>query len=215
MNSDKKPDVIRVAIVEDDNSLRALFRGWIENAAGMTCVGDFPNAERAMVDLPKCVPDVVVMDINLPGRNGIECVRGLKPEMVKAQFMMLTMYGDSDLIFEALRAGATGYLLKRATREELLEAIIEISKGGSPMSSPIARMVAQSFWKPSAREQGIDKLAPQEQRVLEMISRGFFHKEIAAELGIGVPTVGTYVRRIYEKLQVHTRAQAIAKFRIR
>ena len=162
-----------------------------------------------MDQLPSQPPDVVLMDINLPGSNGIECVRGLKPQMASTQFMMVTVYSDANLIFEALGAGATGYLLKRDTRDELLAAIAEIARGGSPMSSTIARMIAQSFHRPAPAK---DNLAPQEQRVLELMAQGFAHKEIAAELAIGVPTVGTYIRRIYDKLHVYTRAQAIAKF---
>ncbi|MEI6674095.1 MAG: response regulator transcription factor [Verrucomicrobiota bacterium] len=209
MKTKVKPARIRVALVEDDAALRELFKGWIQSAPDLELAGEFADAECAMDQLPSQPPDVVLMDINLPGSNGIECVRGLKPQMASTQFMMVTVYSDANLIFEALGAGATGYLLKRATRDELLAAIAEIARGGSPMSSTIARMIAQSFHRPAPAK---DNLAPQEQRVLELMAQGFAHKEIAAELAIGVPTVGTYIRRIYDKLHVYTRAQAIAKF---
>ncbi len=207
-----KPTSIRVALVEDDASLLELFKGWIQTAPHMELAGEFADAESAMLHLPSHPPDVVLVDINLPGSNGIECVRVLKPQMAATQFMMVTVYSDAKLIFEALGAGATGYLLKRATRDELLAAIAEIASGGSPMSSSIARMIAQSFHRPAPAAHAMDSLAPQEQRVLELMAQGFAHKEIAAELSIGIPTVGTYIRRIYDKLHVYTRAQAIAKF---
>ena len=215
MKPEAQPARIRVALVEDDEPLRKLFKGWLQAAPGLELVGEFADAESATQELPRSAVDVVLVDINLPGINGIECVRKLKPAMGLAQFMMVTVYGDPKLIFEALRAGATGYLLKRSTRGELLEAIAEIARGGAPMSSSIARMVAQSFHHtpPAAHELG--KLAPREQSVLELLSRGFSHKEIAAELTISIPTVGTYIRRIYDKLHVYTRAQAVAKFQRR
>ena len=162
--------------------------------------------------VPTLRPDVVLVDINLPGRSGIECVRELKPRMETTQFMMVTVYRDSKLIFESLSAGATGYLLKRATREQLLAAIDEIVQGGAPISSGIARMLVQSFHRPPTESPEHDSLAPREKRVLELLAQGFALKEIAAELGIAIPTVGTYVRRIYDKLHVYSRAQAIAKF---
>lgn len=173
------------------------------------------DAEQAILDLPQHTPDVVLMDINLPGINGIECIRVLKPLMGQTQFMMVTVYSDAKLIFEALHAGATGYLLKRSTCEELLAAIAEIALGGSPMSSSIARMIAQSFHCPPAAASEMDKLALREQKVLELLSQGFAHKEIASEMSISIPTVGTYIRRIYDKLHVYTRAQAVAKFQNR
>jgi len=215
MRADSEQVQVRVAIVEDDAALRSLFKGWLKTAPGLKLVDEFADAETAIKELPQHMADVVLLDINLPGLNGIECVRALKPGMMKTQFMMVTVYSDAKLIFEALRAGATGYLLKRSTREELLAAINEIARGGSPMSSSIARMIAQSFHQPPAAASEMDKLSQQEQKVLELLSRGFAHKEIAAELGISIPTVGTYIRRIYDKLHVYTRAQAIAKFRNR
>jgi DNA-binding NarL/FixJ family response regulator len=202
----------RVAIIEDDAPLRELFSGWLTASSHLELIGVFANAESAMETLPDLRPDVVLVDINLPGRSGIECVRELKPRMAATQFMMVTVYRDSKLIFESLSAGATGYLLKRATRGQLLAAIDEIVHGGAPISSGIARMLVQSFHRPPAESPERDSLAPREKRVLELLAQGFALKEIAAELGIGIPTVGTYVRRIYDKLHVYSRAQAIAKF---
>ncbi|MEI6607771.1 MAG: response regulator transcription factor [Verrucomicrobiota bacterium] len=212
MKNDAKAARIRVALVEDDAELRHLFKGWIEASGHLEWVGEFADAESAMRDLPNCAVDVVMVDINLPGRNGIECVRVLKPQMEATQFMMVTVYSDSELIFDALGAGAAGYLLKRSTRNELLAAIAEIASGGSPMSGGIARMITQSFRRQAPVVPAMDHLAPQEQRVLELMAQGFSHKEIAAEMGVANTTVGTYVRRIYDKFHVYTRAQAIAKF---
>ena len=215
MKLDAQPARTRVALVEDDASLRKLIKGWLKAAPDLELVGEFAGAERAIQELPRSAVDVVLVDINLPGLNGIECVRALKPGMASTQFMMVTVYSDAELIFEALRAGATGYLLKRSTRSELLAAIADIVRGGSPMSSSIARLVAMSFQQPPAVARAMDNLAPREQKVLELFARGFAHKEIGEALDIGIPTVGTYIRRIYDKLHVHTRAQAIAKLRNR
>jgi len=212
MKRETKAARIRVALVEDDAQLRHLFKGWIEAAAHMELVGEFADAESAMRDLPNRAVDVVMVDINLPGSNGIECVRTLKPRMEATQFMMVTVYSDAELIFDALGAGATGYLLKRSSRDELLAAIAEIVSGGSPMSGGIARMIIQSFRRQTPVVSAMDHLAPQEQRVLELMAQGFAHKEIAAEMGVAITTVGTYIQRIYGKLHVYTRAQAIAKF---
>jgi len=155
---------------------------------------------------------VVLMDINLPGMNGVECVRQLKPLVPETQVLMLTVYEDTDNIFSALAAGATGYLLKRTTQAELLEAIREVHKGGSPMTTHIARKVVQSLQKTAGTAQPTEVLSPREQEVLDCLAKGFLYKEIAEKLGISYETVHTYIRRIYEKLQVRTRTQAVAKF---
>jgi DNA-binding NarL/FixJ family response regulator len=204
---------IRVALVEDDRELRKLFGGWLKAGSSLELAGEYADAETAIQRLPQCGADVVLVDINLPGLNGIECVRALKPQLKLTQFIMVTVYREAKLIFDALGAGATGYLLKRSTRAQLLDAIVEVVNGGSPMSSSIARMIVQSFQRSPVVGGDVHSLAPREQQVLELLSRGFSHKEIAADLGISIPTVGTYVRRIYEKLHVHTRAQAIAKLK--
>jgi len=152
------------------------------------------------------------MDINLPGMNGVECVRQLKPLLPKTQIVMLTVYEDTENIFNALAAGATGYLLKRTSKDELLSAIREVQAGGSPMTAHIARKVVQSFQRPVPAVQPTENLSDREREVLELLSQGFLYKEIADKLGVGYETVHTYIRRIYEKLQVRTRTEAVARF---
>ena len=204
---------ITVSIVEDDASLRGILSDWIRSAEGFKCVGVHENAEAAISALPKENPSVVLMDINMPGMNGIECVRRLKPQMTDAQFMMLTVYEDPDHIFKALSSGASGYLLKRTPRTELLAAMRDIHAGGSPMSSNIARKIVQSFQRfGSASPAEADSLSPREREVLEFLARGYLYKEIAEALQISIPTVNTHIRRIYEKLHVRSRSQAVAKF---
>jgi DNA-binding NarL/FixJ family response regulator len=202
----------KVSIVEDDDAVREIFADWVGRAEGLRFLSGYDNAERALAHLPRQRPDVVLMDINLPGLNGVECVRQLKPLLPATQFIMVTVYEDADHIFEALAAGATGYLLKRTTRKQLLAALREVQAGGSPMSTNIARMVVESFSQPrSAMSPSMEGLSPREQEVLELLARGYLYKEIAEALKISALTVPTYVRRIYEKLHVHSRSQAVAK----
>jgi DNA-binding NarL/FixJ family response regulator len=206
---------INVSILEDNDQLRATLARLITRSEGFQCLSNFPNAEAALEALPKEAPDVVLVDINLPGMNGVEFVRRLKQVAPKIQAVMLTAYEDTENIFNALAAGASGYLLKRAARGEILEAIQEVQRGGSPMTTHIARKVVQSFQKPVAAAQPTppgETLSAREQEVLNLLSQGFFYKEIAEKLGISYETVHTYIRRIYEKLQVRTRTEAVAKF---
>lgn len=203
---------ITVSIVEDNEQLRATLARVIGRAEGFRCVSHYPTAEAALEGLPKDRPEVVLMDINLPGMNGVECVRQLKPRLSATQVLMLTVYEDTDTIFNALAAGAAGYLLKRTKTAELLEAIREVHRGGSPMTTHIARKVIQSFQKSGPSTQPTENLSEREQEVLDCLSRGFLYKEIAEKLGISYETVHTYIRRIYEKLQVRTRTEAVAKF---
>lgn len=184
---------------------------WINRAAGFTCAAQYASAEHALAELPANPPAVVLTDINLPGFSGIECVRRLKPRLPGTQFVMLTVYEDADHIFEALVAGATGYLLKRTPRDELLAALREVHAGGSPMTSNIARKVVQSF-QPAPPATELGSLSPREHEVLVLLASGYLYKEIAEKIGISLPTVSTYIRRIYEKLQVRSRAQAVAHF---
>jgi DNA-binding NarL/FixJ family response regulator len=207
-----KPVNITVSIVDDDAPARGILTEWIGGANGFKCVGVHENAEAALAVLPKENPSVVLMDINMPGMNGIECVRRLKPQMISTQFVMLTVYEDPDHIFKALSSGASGYLLKRTPRAELLAAVKDVHAGGSPMSSNIARKIVQSFQRFNRSSAGSDNLSPREQEVLELLARGFLYKEIADTLHISVPTVNTHIRRIYEKLHVRSRSQAVAKF---
>jgi DNA-binding NarL/FixJ family response regulator len=203
---------IRVSFVEDDARARRIFADWLSHAADLQLVSRFVDAESALAALPREAPDVVLMDINLPGQSGIECVRQLKPLMRATQFVILTVYEDADRIFEALSAGAAGYLLKHTPREDLLASIRQVHAGGSPMSGPIARKVVQAFQRRPTGDSEATKLSDREREVLELLSRGYLYKEIADTLGVSFATVTTYGRRIYEKLHVHSRAEAAARF---
>ena len=202
--------MIRISLVEDDAAVRQIFRNWIEQSTTMTCVSDSGDAENALTAVPPLAPDVALVDINLPGLNGMECVRRLKLLLPRTQFVMLTVYEDADHIFEALAAGATGYLVKRTPRETLLDAIQEVHSGGSPMSTNIARKVVQALQQPRPPVLPTAGLSPRESEVLELLARGFLYKEISEAIGVSLPTVNTYIRRIYEKLHVHSRSQAVA-----
>jgi DNA-binding NarL/FixJ family response regulator len=203
---------ISVSIVEDNEKLRGTLARVIDRADGFRCVSDYGNAEDALKNLPQVRPDVVLMDINLPGMNGVECVRQLKQLLPQTQVMMLTVYEDTENIFNALAAGANGYMLKRTSSKELLEAIHDVQRGGSPMTMHIARKVVQSFQKTAATAHPTENLSEREQQVLDLLSQGLMYKEIADKLAISYETVHTYIRRIYEKLQVRTRTEAVAKF---
>jgi RNA polymerase sigma factor (sigma-70 family) len=203
---------ITVSIVEDNEQLRGTLSRVLNRADGFRCVSHYPDAESALEGLPKNRPEVVLMDINLPGINGVECVRRLKQLAPDVQVLMLTVYEDTENIFNALAAGANGYLLKRTKSAELLEAIREVHRGGSPMTTHIARKVTQSFQRAGLSAQATENLTEREQEVLDCLSQGFLYKEIADKLGISYETVHTYIRRIYEKLQVRTRTEAVAKF---
>jgi len=208
----QKVNNISVAIVEDDVPAREILAGWIRDADGFKCAGEFDDAETALARLPVENPSVVLFDINLPGMNGIECVRRLKPRLPNTQFVMVTVYEDANHIFDALSAGASGYMLKQTKRSELIDALKDVHAGGSPMSSQIARKVVQSFRRNESQTDGTNDLSPREREVIELLARGYLYKEIAEKLAISVPTVNTYIRRIYEKLHVRSRAQAVAIF---
>ena len=210
---------IVVSIVDDDAPARGILAEWLGHAEGFVCGGQHGSVEHALDCLPEEMPAVVLMDINLPGLSGIEGVRRLKPRLPDTQFVMLTVYEDADHIFAALQAGACGYLLKQTPRMELLESLKDVYNGGSPMTSNIARKVVQAFQRlepapapPSAETSGSDTLSPREREVLELLSRGYLYKEIVEALKISRPTVNTYIRRIYEKLHVRSRSQAVARF---
>ena len=203
---------ISVSIVEDNDQLRATLARVLNRAEGFHCLSHYANAEEALKDLPQASPDVVLMDINLPGMNGVQCVRQLKAMLPQVQVMMLTVYEDTENIFNALAAGANGYMLKRTSSKELLEAIQDVHRGGSPMTMHIARKVVQSFQHTAATAQPAENLSEREQQVLDCLTQGLMYKEIAEKLGISYETVHTYIRRIYEKLQVRTRTEAVAKF---
>jgi len=203
--------MISVSIVEDNDKLRGTLARVLNRADGFRCVSQYGSAEDALKDLPGVKPEVVLMDINLPGMNGVECVRQLKPLLPETQVIMLTVYEDTENIFKALAAGANGYMLKRTSTKELIEAIHEVRRGGSPMTMHIARKVVQSFQK-IAPARSTENLSEREQQVLDLLSQGLIYKEISDKLGVSYETVHTYIRRVYEKLQVRTRTEAVAKF---
>ncbi|ATC63733.1 DNA-binding response regulator [Nibricoccus aquaticus] len=205
----------RISIIEDDGPTRQILTEIIASTPTLELVSQYERCAPAIKALPEEGPDVVLVDINLPEMNGVDAVKQLKVSMPNTQFLMLTVYEDADHIFAALAAGATGYLLKGTRRKELLEAITDIRVGGSPMSSGIARKVVQSFSRSGSSTTGrseLDTLSPREQSVLALLTKGYLYKEIADSLGVSGPTVTTYIRRIYEKLQVHSRTQAITKY---
>jgi DNA-binding NarL/FixJ family response regulator len=204
--------LIRVSIVDDEPDLRENIAGFIDAAEGFRCIGVHCNAEEALAHLPKEKPDVVLMDINLGQMSGIECVRLLKPRIPNTQIVMLTVFEDTDKIFSALAAGASGYLLKRVAPIKLLEAIREVHEGGSPMSAPIARKVVQSLQPSQATADETTHLSPREREVLDCMANGQAYKQIADRLGVSIHTVRNYIRRIYEKLHVCSSAEAVAKY---
>lgn len=202
--------MIAVAIVEDIREIREGLQLLIDNSSDFLCKEVYATAEEALESLPQSQPDVVLMDINLPGMNGIECLRQLKQQCANTQFIMSTVYEDDDNIFESLKAGATGYLLKKTEPLKILDAIKEVYTGGSPMSTQIARKVIASFQP----RNGIDEtevLTPKEKEILKGLSKGLRYKEIAAEMNISIETVRSHVRRIYEKLHVQSRTEALNK----
>jgi RNA polymerase sigma factor (sigma-70 family) len=203
---------VRVAIVEDDSKLLSTLSKLISTDPGFEVVGGFPTTAAAVDGIPRLNPDIVIMDINLPDISGVECTRRLKAICPGTQIMMLTVYEDTEAVFSALRAGASGYLLKQTPIEELLTALREIHRGGSPMSSHIARKVVHSFQEGDVVNQAVESLSPREREVLELVAEGCLFKEIAEKLGVSFGTVHTYCRRIYEKLQVRSRSQAVAKW---
>lgn len=201
-----------MAIVEDDPGTRQSLALLIGGTPGFQCVGVHADAETALAEIPNGRPDVVLMDIQLPGLSGLECVRRLKARLPAVQFIMLTVFEDDERVFDSLAAGATGYLLKRASPAEILEAITEVHHGGSPMTSAIARKVVQAFHRPASAATTAVEVSPREQQILTLLSRGYRYKEIAEQLGIALDTVRSHIRRLYEKLQVTSRTEAVVKF---
>jgi DNA-binding NarL/FixJ family response regulator len=202
---------LRVAIIEDDARWRSTLELLLTETEGLECVGSYPTGEEAVEALVEQRPQVVLMDINLPGISGVECTRRLRELLPATQIVMLTVYDDSERIFQALQMGAHGYLLKRASADEILQAIQDVHKGGAPMSAYIARKVVQSFQReaPSARpDEGLSK---RESEVLAYVARGYSDKEVADALGLSPATIRSYLKTIYGKLHVHSRTQAILK----
>lgn len=205
-------ETIRVAVVEDDSMVRTVLEILLNGSPGFTCVAAYGNGEDAVTGLPEVNPDLVLMDINLPGISGIECITRLKQQGLTMLFIMLTIFEDSDAIFQSLSAGATGYLLKQTPPARLLEAIREAYQGGSPMSGEIARRVVHSFHLPVPGIGPENNLTAREEEILSCLVKGLLYKEIASLLFIGVETVRTHIRHIYEKLHVRTRSEAIVKY---
>jgi DNA-binding NarL/FixJ family response regulator len=206
-------ETIRVAIVEDHADLRESWRQLIDTGGNFECLASYGDAEAALREIPLLKPDVVLMDINLPGMSGIECTRRLREKMPQLQVLILTVYEDSDRIFEALQAGASGYLLKRTAPEGLLGAIIDVRNGGSPMTSEVARKVVRSFRKPARGKAAEEaRLTPREEEILKLLAQGYVTKEISDMLGISYYTSQTHMKKIYEKLHVRSRTEAVLKY---
>ena len=204
---------INVAIVEDDVEVRRSLINIINRETGMSCAGAFGTGQEALEQIPRLRPQTVLMDINLPGMSGIECVRKLAEAVPGLPIVMLTVYHDTKAIFDSLAAGAIGYLLKPVRADELVRAIRDVRAGGAPMSTSIARQVVQAFKKPASPERGdVPDLSPREREVLELLAKGYQSKEIATQLGIAYWTVESHVAHIYQKLHVRSRAEAVAKY---
>jgi DNA-binding NarL/FixJ family response regulator len=204
--------MISVSIVDDEKKLCQSISTFLNGSPGFRCVSIYGNAEAALKHLPVDQPDVVLMDINMAGMNGIECVRQLKTLVPQIQILMFTIYEDTEQIFKALAAGATGYLLKRLEPGELLQSIRDVHAGGSPMSNSIARKVVASFQQANQAGEKQNLLTPREQAVLDCLAQGLAYKQIADKLGISINTIRAHLRHIYEKLHVQSRTEAVAKY---
>jgi len=217
MNSTRNKNItsaatIKVVIVEDASWVRENLVREINQSPGFRCVNDYRTAEDALEGIPVDRPDVVLMDINLPGMNGVECLRQLRISSPEVKCLMLTVYEESEKIFNSLLAGASGYLLKRTSTAELLEAIQQAKDGGSPMSSSIARKVVAYFNEMGAAKQTTAMLTPRELQVLELLAKGMAYKNIADDLALSIETIRMNVKHIYTKLHVHSRGEAAAKY---
>lgn len=209
----KKKDMrIKVSIVEDNTGTRESLTELLGRAGMLRCVGAHPTGEEALDKIPGEEPDVVLMDINLPRMNGIECVARLKERLPKTQVLMLTTYDESDLIFDSLRRGASGYLLKNMTPGELVQAIEQVHAGGAPMSMQIARKVVNHFQQIKKPQSDMEKLTRREQEILAALAKGYLYKEIADQLGISLSTVRAHLHAVYEKLHVQSRTEAVVKY---
>lgn len=203
---------VRVALVEDLADVRDSWKQLIDGLPNFKCVSTYATGEEALRRLPEENVDVVLMDIRLPRMSGIACTARLKPLIPQTQILILTVSADSDTVFRALEAGADGYLLKRCSPEELHAAVLDVLRGGVPMTSEIARRVIAAFRRQPARSDLTTKLTPREEEILTLLSRGFVSKEIATKLGVSYETVRDHLRHIYEKLHVHSRGEAVARF---
>ena len=202
---------ITLAIVEDLDEVRDGLKNFISLSQDFKVLDTFKNAEDAVTDLPKLKPDIVIMDINLPGMNGIECIRRIKDKSPGTQFMMFTVYENDEKVFEALKAGASGYLLKNTGLVQLIESLKELHNGGSPMSANIARKLVTLFRNQKPETAKLEILSHRENEILQLLSKGLLYKEIADQLSISVSTVRQHIHHIYEKLHVQNRTEAINK----
>jgi DNA-binding NarL/FixJ family response regulator len=203
---------ISVAIVEDNPGVRKNLSRYINEAPGFQCACVCASAEEALRAIPQCPPDVVLMDIQLPGKSGIDCTAALKAKLPSLAVMMLTVYEDDDAIFNALKAGASGYLLKRSAPAKLLEAITELQHGGAPMTSEVARKVIASFQRSKPEVHPQEKLTEREEEILQHLAKGYATKEIADKLQVSYDTVRYHLKHIYEKLHVRSRTEAVIKY---
>jgi DNA-binding NarL/FixJ family response regulator len=202
---------ISVSIVEDDTKVRESLARLINGSAGYRCASEHASGESALAEIPRVKPNVILMDINLTGISGVECARQLKPLLSATQIIMLTVYQNTEHIFDALAAGATGYMLKQTKPEKLLMAIKDVYEGGSPMSSHIARKIVQSFQQQTPQTEQTPNLSPREAQVIELLAKGYLYKEVADAIGVSYATIHTHIRHIYEKLQVRSRTEAVVK----
>jgi DNA-binding NarL/FixJ family response regulator len=203
---------ITLVLIEDDQKTRKSLAELLRSESRVQCVGAYPDGETAVREIPQIKPEVALIDINLPGMSGIECVERLKKLLPKLQVLMLTKYEESDLIFSSLRAGASGYLLKKMLTVELISAIEQVYAGGAPMTMQIARKVVEHFTRIKSPGADLEKLTPREHEVLALLAKGFLYKEISDQLGISLHTFRTHQRAIYEKLHVHSRTEATVKY---
>ena len=202
---------ISVSIVEDDAKVRESLARLIDSSPGYKCASEHASGEKALAEIPRVKPNVILMDINLTGINGVECARQLKPLLPQTQIIMLTVYQNTEHIFDALAAGATGYMLKQTKPDKLLVAVKDVYEGGSPMSSHIARKIVQSFQQQAPQADETQSLSPREAQVIELLAKGYLYKEVADTMGVSYATIHTHIRHIYEKLQVRSRTEAVVK----
>jgi DNA-binding NarL/FixJ family response regulator len=203
---------VRVVLVEDDNDLRASMVKLLKKASGIRVVADYADAKSALADVVRHKPDVVLMDVNLPEMNGVECVRPLKLLLPEVHILMLTVHDDNDSLFNSILAGADGYLLKDTVPSRLMAAIREVSIGGSPMTPQIARRIVQRFRKTEPAPTNIENLTPRETEVLKQLAMGKQYKEIGENLDISMDGIRFHIRGIYNKLHVHSRTEAVLKY---
>jgi DNA-binding NarL/FixJ family response regulator len=203
---------ISVGIVEDDHEVRENWVKLLNAHPKLKCVGACGSGEEALKRFPACPPDVVLMDINLPGMSGIQCTALLKQHLAKTQVLMVTVYSNNNSVFEALKAGASGYILKTNSSQEVIRSIVDVMEGGAPMTGQIARRVIEAFRKPAPQVLNEAALTTRETEILQLIAKGYSNKEIASQLNVGVSTIRTHTEHIYEKLHVHCRTEAAAKY---